>query len=105
MTLALALALAGCVETQQAVDDVARRSAKAAVSEAIVTRLPGVPAAAVTPFTDCVIDNASALEIRELAKAAVVGVNEATVAVVETIAGRPETRQCITRAGVAALGA
>ncbi|MBM1814980.1 hypothetical protein [Pseudosulfitobacter pseudonitzschiae] len=99
------LALAACAETTQAVDGVARRSAKAAVAETFATRFPMVPKAAVTPFSDCVIDNASAREIGEFAKDAVIGVSETTVALVRSVIERPETQSCITKAGLAALTA
>ncbi|WP_254684909.1 hypothetical protein [Tateyamaria omphalii] len=47
--LIAALTLTACAETTQAVDNVARRSAKAAVAETLVTRFPSVPQQAVTP--------------------------------------------------------
>lgn len=97
------IALTACAETQQAVDTVARDAAKAAVNEALVTRFPGVPKQAVTPFTDCIIDNASGREIATLAKDAVVGTSEITVSVVQGILNRSETQTCVTRAGLAVL--
>ena len=105
IALAALMALTACAEATQAVDGVARRSAKAAVAETLVTRFPAVPERAVTPFTDCVIDNASAREIGEFAKDAVIGVSETTVALVRTVARRQATQQCIVRAGLAALTA
>ena len=107
VTAAVALAgslwLSACAQTQTVVDDVARDAAKAAVSEALVTNFPGVPRAAVTPFTNCVIDNASAREIAELAKDAVVGTSGTTVAIVRAILDRPNTQTCLTRAGAILL--
>ena len=102
-TLGCVVALAGCDEATKAVDDVARRSAKVAVSEALVTRFPAVPKAVVTPFTDCVIDNSSGSEIGKLAKAAVVGTDDTTVALITEILGRPATQQCAAKASLAAL--
>lgn len=99
------LALAACAEATQAVDDVARRSAKAAVAETLTTRFPAVPQQAVTPFTDCVIDNATAREIGKFAKDAVIGVSETTVALVTSVLQRPETQTCVTRAGLTLLTA
>lgn len=99
------LAISACAETSQAADQLARRSAKAAVSETLVTRFPAVPKAAVTPFTDCIIDNASAREIGEFAKDAVIGVSETTAALVTSVIQRPETQQCIAKAGLALLTA
>ena len=103
--LAALVPLVACTEAQQAVDDVARRSAKAAVEETLVTRFPNVPKSAVTPFSDCIIDNASAREIAEFAKDAVIGVSETTVSLVRGVLARSETQTCVARAGLAALAA
>ncbi|WP_415921469.1 hypothetical protein [Tateyamaria sp. SN6-1] len=105
LPLVALLTVTACAEATEAVDGVARRSAKAAVSETLTTRFPAVPKAAVTPFTDCVIDNATAREIGEFAKDAVIGVSETTVALVTQVLQRPETQQCVTRAGLALLTA
>jgi len=97
------LALTACEQTTQVVDDVARRGAKAAVNETIATRFPAVPKQLITPFTDCVIDNASAREIGEFAKDAVIGVSDTTATLVRAVLERPETQQCVLRAGASAL--
>lgn len=105
-TLALTalITLLGCDEATRAVDDAARRSAKLAVSEAVATRFPAVPKELITPFTDCVIDNASANEIRTFARDAVIGVTEETATLVRTVIERPETQSCLLSAGANALG-
>ncbi len=105
LALISVLALAACEQATEAVDGVARQSAKAAVAETLVTRFPAVPQAAVTPFTDCVIDNATAREIGEFAKDAVIGVDETTATLVTSVLARPETQQCIAKAGLAVLAA
>ena len=104
LILCFALVLTACAESQQAVDGVARRSAKAAVEKTLATRFPGVPTAAVTPFSDCVIENSSGREIAEFAKDAVVGVSETTVSLVQGVLSRSETQACVAAAGLAALG-
>ena len=48
--LGFVAALVGCTEATKAVDEVARRSAKAAVAETLTTRFPLVPKAVVTPL-------------------------------------------------------
>ena len=101
--LGFVAALVGCTEATKAVDEVARRSAKAAVAETLTTRFPLVPKAVVTPLTDCIIDNASGIEIRQFAKAAVVGANDTTVALISDILGRPATQKCAGKASLAAL--
>lgn len=93
--LSLVLGLAGCVEIQQAVDSTARRGAKGVVAETLATRFPAVPRELITPFTDCVIDNATAAEIGEFAKDAVTGVDDATAGIVRTVLSRPETLSCV----------
>ncbi|MEL7091074.1 MAG: hypothetical protein AAFN94_04995 [Pseudomonadota bacterium] len=98
------IGLAGCESATRAADDVARRSAKAAVSETLATRFPTVPSAAVTPFTDCIIDNATAREIGEFAKDAVIGVSETTAALVRSVLTRAETQRCVLQAGLSSLG-
>lgn len=105
-TLALGalVALTGCDDATRAVDDAAQRSAKLAVSETVVTRFPAVPKELVTPFTDCVIDNASANEIGTFARDAVIGVTEETANLVRTVLERPETQQCVVTAGANVLG-
>lgn len=92
---ALLLVLTACASVQQAVDTTARQGAKGVVTETLATRFPQVPKELITPFTDCIIDNSSALEIRDFAKAAVLGVDDQTVATVRAVLARPETVQCL----------
>lgn len=93
------MALTACTGVQQAVDTTARQGAKAVVIETLATRFPQVPKELITPFTDCIIDNSSAIEIREYVEAAVTGVDDETVATVRAVLARPETVQCLqTRA-------
>ena len=103
LLLASLLALTACEQATRAVDDVARRSAKSAVTETIATRFPAVPKQFITPFTDCVVDNASAREIGEFAKDAVIGVSDTTATLVRAVLERPGTQQCVLRAGASAL--
>ncbi|MFK7836672.1 MAG: hypothetical protein AB8B60_10660 [Sulfitobacter sp.] len=99
LALALVLCITGCTQVQQAVDNTARQGAKGVVTETLATRFPQVTKELITPFTDCIIDNSSALEIRDFARAAVVGVDDQTVETVRAVLSRPETAQCLqTRA-------
>lgn len=98
-----ALALTGCAEGQQVADAVARQSAKAVVSQTLTSKFPGLPKSAVTPATDCVIDNANATEILTLAQASVLGVTDTTVQTTNTILNRAPTQTCIARASINAL--
>lgn len=93
--LALLLFATACAPVQEAVDNTARQGAKGVVTETLATRFPQVPKELITPFTDCIIDNSSALEIRDFARAAIVGVDEQTVTTVRTVLARPETIQCL----------
>ena len=95
----ISVSLVACAPVQQAVDNTARQGAKGVVTETLATRFPQVPKQLITPFTDCIIDNSTALEIRDFARAAVVGVDDQTVATVRGVLSRPETVQCLqTRA-------
>jgi hypothetical protein len=96
-------ALTGCAEATKAVDEVARRSAKAAVAETLIIRFPLVTKTVVTPLTDCIIDNASGLEIGQFVKVDVVGSDDTTVALISDILDRPATQQCADKVSLAAL--
>jgi hypothetical protein len=98
------LVLTGCGSVTQVVDDTARVAAKNVVTETLITRFPQVPKQLITPFTDCVIDNSSALEIRDFARAAVVGVDDRTVTTVRTVLSRPETVSCLQTRALSSLG-
>ncbi len=97
-----ALALTGCAEiesasnsVQTAADKTGRKAATSAVTEVIAINFPEVPKPLIESFTGCVIDNAQAVEVRELAKASVVGVDDDTVAVVRNALSRPATQDCL----------
>ncbi|MGJ8544432.1 MAG: hypothetical protein ACSHWZ_03235 [Sulfitobacter sp.] len=102
---AAVLALSACTEVESAVDRTARKGAKSVVTEILATRFPAVPKQLITPFTDCIIDNSSALEIREYARATIGGVSETTVDVVRAVLKRPETVSCVGGSAGLQLGA
>ena len=105
MRLALALVaatlLTGCEAANQAADTLAREQAKGVVNGVVEDRFPGVNAA---PVTDCIIDAASAGEIRSIASASVTGVDASTVELVLDIAKRPDAVQCIAENSLSLLG-
>ncbi|AXI47756.1 hypothetical protein C1J03_18140 [Sulfitobacter sp. SK012] len=105
MTLALAttVALSGCAEFQTAVDSTARRGAKGVVAETLAIQFPAVPKEMISPFTDCIIDNASSSEIGEFTKDTVVGTDEKTAALIRDILSRPETVECLRSASTNGL--
>ncbi len=92
------LALAAC-ETS-VVDQFAQERAKDAIRPVLEENFPGVP---VEPATDCIIDNASAGEIIDLAGATVTGVTGETVATVFEIIARQGTQTCLLREALPAL--
>lgn len=95
----LALALLGAC-SPQAQDALARDAAKSVVARTAAERLPGVP---VEPYTDCIIDNASAQQILALAADSVTGPTESSWEIVSQIASKPETLQCLVATGLPAL--
>jgi len=90
-----AITLGACTEVQTAVDKTARQGVKGVVTEVLATRFPQVPKELITPFTDCIIDNSTASEIRDYVKAAAVGVDDETTATIKAVLSRPETRTCL----------
>lgn len=102
LILIACVALAGCVELQQASDTVTdatdrtgRKAATSAVTQVIAINFPQVPKPLIESFTGCVIENAQALEVRALARASLVGVDDTTVATVRNILSRSQTQTCL----------
>lgn len=89
------MALTACAQVQSAADRTGRQAATSAVTEVIAINFPQVPKPLIEAFTGCVIDNADAVEVRELAKASIVGVDDDTVAVVRNVLARPATQSCL----------
>lgn len=98
IALVSALILAGCTVQQQ--DQLARDAARSAITPVLVERFPGVP---LEPALNCVIDNASAVQIRALALDSVTGPTESTVQIVTDIVSQPETIRCLAVDGLPVL--
>ena len=94
----VALTVTGC--SQQAQDEIARDAARSAITPVLTERFPGVP---LEPALNCVIDNASAIQIRALALDSVTGPTENTVQIVSDIVSKPETLTCLAAEGLPAL--
>ncbi|MCR9108260.1 hypothetical protein [Marivita sp. XM-24bin2] len=98
LAVAACLVLGGCSVQQQ--DQIARDAARSAITPVLVERFPGVP---LEPALDCVIENASAVQIRALALDGVTGTTESTVQIVTDIVSKPETLTCLAAEGLPAL--
>ena len=98
LVLASLVLLAGCSVQQQ--DRIAREAARSAITPVLVERFPGIP---LEPTLDCVIDNASAVQIRALALDGVTGPTQSTVQIVTDIISQPETLACLAAEGLPAL--
>ena len=81
-------------------DELARDAARRTIDPVIAARFPGVP---LRPATDCIIDNASAAEILQLASAAGAGANDVATRIVLDVAARPQTLQCLATDGLPVL--
>ena len=94
LLLLSALALSGCVAGQSVMQETTRSLARNAVNTAANQYAPGVD---ISPFSDCVINNAQTAELLQLAQAASQGAQGATQAwpVVRGILSRPEASQCL----------
>lgn len=95
--MAALISLSACGDDGLA-DQLARKEAKDTVRPVLAKRFPGVP---LEPATDCVIDNASAVEILQLARAGVTGLGPEETQLVIEIATRPDTVQCLLKDGLA----
>ena len=97
IAMTMILATSACAQATQQVDSIAREGTKGVITETLATRFPQVPKQLITPFTDCIVDNADAAQVRVFAKSAVIGVDDTTVATVRAVLSRPETVQCLSR--------
>ncbi|RUS60202.1 hypothetical protein EGN72_10435 [Pseudorhodobacter sp. E13] len=97
--LTACLLLSACVASNP-VEAVARASAKSVVLPVVQQRLPGPQAEAVAV---CVIDNATTDEIFALARDVGTRAGTTTVQTIATILQRPNTVQCVLRAGIPGL--
>ena len=91
IAMTMILAASACAQATQQVDSIAREGTKGVITETLATRFPQVPKQPITPFTDCIVDNADAAQVRVFAKSAVIGVDDTTVATVRAVLPRPET--------------
>ena len=98
MFMGAVAAAASCTVQQQ--DQIARDAARSAITPVLVERFPGVP---LEPALDCVIDNASAVQIRALALDSVAGPTESTAQIVIDILSQPETLRCLAVDGLPVL--
>ncbi|MDW4499075.1 hypothetical protein R5H30_13850 [Sulfitobacter sp. D35] len=97
LILSVALAgLAGCAEIVRTADESGRAAAKTVVPEALALYFPQVPKALYTPFTDCLIDNATGPELADLAQDALIGPDPQTAETIRAILSRPATESCLT---------
>lgn len=96
------LALAACTEIQTATDKAGRDAAKTIMPQALAVYFPQVPKQLFTPFTNCVVDHASASDVQSLAADAVVGVDEGTADTIRRVLGYPSTQDCLRQAAPAA---
>jgi len=93
--LALLAVLCGCAQVQSATDKAGRDAAKTIMPQTLALYFPQVPKEFFTPFTDCIVDNALAVEVRSLTEDAVVGVDQGTADTVQGILERPQTQDCL----------
>lgn len=92
------VALGACDAQTQ--DQIAREAARSTVTRVVTDRFPGVP---VEPTLNCIIDNASAPQIRALAVDTLGGPTESSVEIVSQIVSQPETLTCLAAEGLPAL--
>lgn len=95
------LALFAACSPQDLADKVAQRAAESVVLPVVARYLPGPQAQAAS---SCVIESASAGELRMLARDVGVEAGSSTFATVLDIAARPQTLACLSRAGLGPIG-
>lgn len=97
------LALSACAEVQSTADKTGRKAATSVVTEVVAIHFPEVPKPLIETFTGCVVENAQAVEVRELITASLVGIDDDTVAVVRNVMSRPATQTCLRERALSVL--
>lgn len=98
--IAAVLTLAAC-DPAQVADKVGRRAADTVVRPIVADY---VPAGQGETATRCIVDNASAEDVKALAQDVGVGAGSRTVANVMRIAIQPNAAACLAAAGITGLG-
>ena len=98
--LAVALLLVACGPSPEQQKEQAEAFAVPVVTPILAKEYPG---ATITPFAECVVDNASDEELLKILEAARNGVTGRTTQMVLGMARRPEVRTCAFDAGVRGL--
>ncbi|SNX69513.1 hypothetical protein SAMN05878503_10477 [Cereibacter ovatus] len=96
-----ALVLAAC-NPQDVADSVGRKAARTVVVPVVQMYLPDAAAEGVAT---CIVQNATADEVKALARDIGVRAGTSTVRTVQTIAARPETVRCLRTSGLPLLPA
>lgn len=99
--LIVALGLAAC-DPAQVADKVGRRAADTVVRPVVTHYMPDPMA---ETATRCIVDNASAEDVKALAQDVGVGAGSRTLANVLRIAAQPGPAACMAAAGLPKLGA
>jgi len=94
------LAVAGCSEYGQGTPTIGRDTAKAAVLKALASEYENVPKERMEPYSDCIVDNATRLELTGITAGSVAGPTPQVVETIDNIIARPATAQCITQAAL-----
>lgn len=94
LALALLVSLPACVAGGDIMQESSRALARSAVQSAAQQYVPGID---VSPFSDCVINNADTSELLQLARSASQGAQGVSTAwpVVQTVVQRPAASQCL----------
>ncbi len=96
--LLIALCLvASCANREAQLEAKARAVTLPVVTRIVAQEYSGVP---VTPIAECVVDNADDQETVELVSAGKEGISGRDTQTVVEIMNRPETRDCMSAAGV-----
>jgi len=96
ITLAAALMLGGCSAYQQGGPNLGFDTARSAVLKALASEYDNVPKERLEPYTECIINNASRLELTGLSAGSVAGPTPQVVETIDNIIARAPTARCIS---------
>lgn len=103
ITLAAVLLLAGCSDYYQGGSSAGLDPARSAVLKALASEYDNVPKDRLEPYTECIVSNATRLELAGLATGSVGGPTPQVVEAIDKIIARAPTARCISAVAIQPL--
>lgn len=94
------LLVSACSDYQQGGPNLGLEAARSAVLKALASEYDNVPKDRLQPYTECIVSNASRLELTGLSAGSVAGPTPQVVEAIDNIIARAPTARCISSVSI-----